>query len=605
MSQSSSTGGWALCPKCNLYKLQAEGGVAVDKHDICQECLGQHHEPSACTICTSMPKKLLAKRELVRAAWIHSGEYMSRSKAAAYLKGKGLDMSFREQFNLSFQALTAPSLPSFSAGSGQVPDTSPGVLPQILSYGPSVTGKVLPQGPGVPHSVGVPEANSTADSLGSLFNESSQFPAVAPSTLSSQLTKPAASGAAPPSKEESSTNPSLVKDITESLLKSLAPLFKQPFPVPPVQEPQSSAPQPPAPPASTAGSDKSSDVSEEAVDLHKVQALNAICEDLAPLMNLEVADRFDSGPKVRTLSLFLGSKPKKATLFKAPPEFLERDKFLMEHRFKKDLVPPQSKRILRLDPLDWAKVYAGRKPDDILISRSKTVTKSVVQSGKFVTLADKDKAEDLKFCRNLSDAAAHTFRLASVGASTSQFVLSSLEKILADEALPSGLKSKLQSVQAASQVSLSAAAEISEVASRQKSAASFRERDIWLKGSSLPKDVKEEAMDLPFPEGHIDPQGNLVPPKLLGDQFKELLSSKYKDRKYADKVAPVKRSAPFPSKQPAKKARGSSSSSGSSFKKKKSGVSSPRGRNNQPFRGRGGRGGKSGRGRGAKSKSDS
>ena len=112
-------------------------------------------------------------------------------------------------------------------------------------------------------------------------------------------------------------------------------------------------------------------------------------------------------------------------------------------------------------------------------------------------------------------------------------------------------------------------------------------------------------MDLPFPEGHIDPQGNLVPPKLLGDQFKELLSSKYKDRKYADKVAPVKRSAPFPSKQPAKKARGSSSSSGSSFKKKKSGVSSLRGRNNQPFRGRGGRGGKSGRGRGAKSKSDS
>ena len=58
------------------------------------------------------------------------------------------------------------------------------------------------------------------------------------------------------------------------------------------------------------------------MDLYKVQELIAVCEDLAPLINLEVTDRFDSGPYVRTLSLVLGNKPKKATLFKVSPEFL-------------------------------------------------------------------------------------------------------------------------------------------------------------------------------------------------------------------------------------------------------------------------------------------
>ena len=84
----------------------------VDKHGICQEFLGQHHDPANCFLCSSLAKKASAKREIVREVWINSGVFMSRSQVVAYLKQKGLDHTFKERFDVSFQALNVSLTPS-------------------------------------------------------------------------------------------------------------------------------------------------------------------------------------------------------------------------------------------------------------------------------------------------------------------------------------------------------------------------------------------------------------------------------------------------------------------------------------------------------------
>jgi hypothetical protein len=116
-----------------------------------------------------------------------------------------------------------------------------------------------------------------------------------------------------------------------------------------------------------------------------------------------------------------------------------------------------------------------------------------------------------------------------------------------------------------------ASAKGAEIASQSKAAALFRERDVWLNSAKFPQDVVKEAKEVPFPIGVVDDQGKFNPPCFLGDKFAEILTKKYKSRKYVDKVAPVvKRSASSGNPQASKKFKsnkGFSSSRGSSGQK--------------------------------------
>ena len=181
-----------------------------------------------------------------------------------------------------------------------------------------------------------------------------------------------------------------------------------------------------------------------------------------------------------------------------------------------------------------------------------------------------------------------------------------MEKLLLDPSLSPQVKEQLKSVQAASQLSLSAVAEVADTQSRLKAAVAFKERDLWLDHSSFSGDVVKEAKKLPLPVGSVDDQGLLVKPPYLGDKFKELLATRYKSNKYADKVDPVfKRPAPVDSTKPAKRFKSSKTQPGkksdSAFRR--SDFHSKTFSGNQPFRGRG-RGRRSdkssGRGRGKK-----
>ena len=91
---------------------------------------------------------------------------------------------------------------------------------------------------------------------------------------------------------------------------------------------------------------------------------------------------------------------------------------------------------------------------------------------------------------------------------------------------------------------------------------------------------------------------------MLGDKFQDILSTKYKTQKYADKVAPVaKGSDSWQGKSnPKKKFKGAATSSSPTKNPASKGhsQSSKGGQDKQSFRGKGrGRGGSAGRGRGA------
>jgi hypothetical protein len=259
--------------------------------------------------------------------------------------------------------------------------------------------------------------------------------------------------------------------------------------------------------------------------------------------------------------------------------------------------------MFRLKPEDWAQISHLRKPDDILVARSR-YSQSTSKSGvPVITLADKNKAEEVKFAQRVQEAAAHSLRLTSAAASLSQLVFTTMQDLSKNQAVPQEIKSKLFMCQAASQLSLTASAEGAELSSRLKSTAAFRERDTWLENAKFPTPVVKEAKNLPFPSGSVDEQGNFVTPSMLGDKFQDILSTKYKTQKYADKVAPVaKRSATWQSKSnPKKKFKGAPTSSSTKNPTSKGhSQSSKGGQDKQSFRGRGrGRGGSAGRGRGA------
>ena len=71
--------------------------------------------------------------------------------------------------------------------------------------------------------------------------------------------------------------------------------------------------------------EKDSVDSDESLDIHRIQALNTVCVDLAGKMGLEVVDRGQDTASQQTLSLFPKRKSRKSSVFKMSPEFLHQD----------------------------------------------------------------------------------------------------------------------------------------------------------------------------------------------------------------------------------------------------------------------------------------
>lgn len=600
---SDTAGCFKFCPHCKVNRLHVDRtGQFVDPHKKCIECLGQSHDPTKCSLCATLSKKVLARREIQRKVWTHSGVFMSRAKAAAYLKDHNLETSFRQEFNLSFTTLNVSSDSHTHSILDTATDTHTQLRP-LIGYGDSVSGTIVPQ---APNPLGRPQHNSTADTIASAFADQSSLGHHTPDIPSATQSTPAA----PLVLEKDQ----LVQEISAAVLKSLQPLFKVP------QQVKVDAPSTTGPPTHsdthTHASDTSfqglvhsdnSDVrsieSEEPLDFHRIKAINSMSEELAPFLGLKVTDQSGETSEVQTLSLFPARKSKKTTLFSVPPEFLAKDKSCMAKKPHKNIVSQQSRQMFRLKPEDWAQISHLRKPDDIVIARSR-YSQSTSKSGvPVVTLADKNKADEVKFAQRVQEAAAHSLRLTSAAASLSQLVFTTIQDLSKNQAVPQELKSKLFMCQAASQLSLTASAEGAELSSRLKSTAAFRERDIWLESAKFPTPVVKEAKNLPFPSGSVDEHGNFVTPSMLGEKFQDILSTKYKTQKYADKVAPVaKRTAPWQNKSnPKKKFKGTSSSSSTKNPTSKGqSLGFKRGQDRQSFRGRGrGRGGSAGKGRGS------
>jgi hypothetical protein len=193
---------------------------------------------------------------------------------------------------------------------------------------------------------------------------------------------------------------SLVSEIQQAVLKSLTPLLKQSVqPSPPVvpstesESVQSIASLSVGNPVSSGSVEVTQSELEEScesVNVHRLQAVQAVSEELAPFLGLEVVDGARRSCPSSTLSLFPAHKPKKTTLFKIPPEFVERDRFHLSQRPKRSFVTQQSTQMFRLNEHDWAKISHIRKPDEILLSRTKNTSKPSKNRGQIYSLVDKD-----------------------------------------------------------------------------------------------------------------------------------------------------------------------------------------------------------------------
>ena len=169
MAQSQA-GCFSFCPKCRVNRVNVDkSGVCISPHNVCLQCLGQDHDPFACLICNRLGKSIIAKREIQRRAWIHSGVFQNRQKAVAYLKSKGLESEIKRSLNISFSSLDS-SRDSVNQSQDRILAQGHPVQPSTpaISYGDAVSGTVLPQFPShTPH----PEASSTKDSFSSAFEE--------------------------------------------------------------------------------------------------------------------------------------------------------------------------------------------------------------------------------------------------------------------------------------------------------------------------------------------------------------------------------------------------------------------------------------------------
>ena len=278
---------------------------------------------------------------------------------------------------------------------------------------------------------------------------------------------------------------SLVKDITQAVMQALPSQQTAAKPVSLVSSPPSSrdsslasaelAPsslgvQCPKSPSVSSTDRDSWDFLEEA-DLHRLQAVNTVCESLAPQMGLPVVDRSIAPGSVQSLSLFPKRKSRKSVLFSVPPEFLHSVKKGLEGRPRRALVSPQSKQIFRVKDDCWAQLTSARQPDPLLLSRTSHTEKLSKSKERYFTLENKAQAESLSFARSVGEAAAHSLRLESAAAATSQHAIKSIQGMLADPDLPTKFKDQLVSIQSAAQLSLTATAESVDIQSRVRGAA--------------------------------------------------------------------------------------------------------------------------------------
>ena len=65
---------------------------------------------------------------LIRLAWFHSGALLCLDPSGFLHKTKGRDISFRENFNISFQAMSSLSTPVATVESSQAIVSPPAVL---------------------------------------------------------------------------------------------------------------------------------------------------------------------------------------------------------------------------------------------------------------------------------------------------------------------------------------------------------------------------------------------------------------------------------------------------------------------------------------------
>ena len=607
------------CPQCGKNQMATtQEGVFIDRHLRCLECLGLDHDPDKCVDCRSLDRSTLAKREIQKKAWAISGQFLSRSKSLKFLKEQGLLKQFHASLSASFKE---------SSMTSTVVEDTPSVLPvtpvssqavEILAGSSVTTQPILSYGDSVQGSVEVqpilPQANSTMESLASAFREESTVydSQVLSQAQESQRVVPVQDPQ--PSPVHLPVDPQkFFDDMRASLLESLAPLFKVPEVPSQALTPSLTGVSPPVVPSGNSNPSSVSGIQstastlvtptkevsheggslevekEESLDLKRVVAINSASEGLASAMGLKVVDKSVAPGLVQTLSLFARRKPKMTTLYKAPPEFLQRDKQILDNKVPRVLVPPQSSQVFRLEESDWASLCPDRVPDDLLLTRTNTIQKSLKKGQSVHVLADKLKAGRVEEFKKIGDAATHSLRLASVSASLSQFAVDTMQTVFDKYHLPQELKDTLISVQSASQLSLSATAESAEIQSRTRAFAAHKERDLWVDSARVHPEVKLLAKSLPLPIGSYDSDSNkVVQPLLLGDKFKDLMTAKYKTIKYADKVSPDFR-----------KRKPSFASGASASKKAKSSfVPHSSSSKDQSFRGRGKGRGSKGRGRG-------
>ena len=299
------------------------------------------------------------------------------------------------------------------------------------------------------------------------------------------------------------------------------------------------------------------------VDLNHINMVHKTSSLLAPALGLKVREVGNQASHLQTLSLYSKRKVKKEVLFTVPPEFSSRDQELHNKKAPKDLVPPQSKRIFRLDPEHWAPLVTERVPDKELLARSAYVQKVSKKGQPVFSLQKSHSANRAVDFQRVASAASHSFRLASVSAVLSQFVLEETSHLTKDlqNVLSPVIQQRLDRIMSAAQLGVAAASESSEIASRTRVFAAHKERDVWLDNSRLSNALVKEAKSLPLPRGSLDSEGVCQMPLFLGPQFVQAIDEKYKSIKHMDKVAPDRKRQSSQGGNASKKQKTSQSSS--------------------------------------------
>ena len=558
----------------------------VAPHQKCLQCLGLQHPFDLCPQCLTLSRSCKARRSLQLKAWAATGQFMSRAKAVAYFKQIGSMDSVRAEISASF---------STTVNDSQI--LSGNVKGPLLSYGTAIAGVVEDQ------NFSEPVANSSSLEShiwddNSTFNESHARSESQGFVTSQQVHSHVATTTSQSIPDHTLLNTlgsiaSTLETLKDSLLPKTSVVVSTSSPVistmslpatttttssvvttqssiTPVLSSQVSSHEmshvsqehssfkvphiPPLPThslfphagqtseASLAGTEvlQATAEGEEMIDVNHINMIHKASLFLAPALGLETKEIGNTAPHVQTLSLFSRRKVKKQVLFSVPPEFAARDKELHSKKPPKDLVPPSSKQVFRLNPEGWAQLIPDRMPDKELLARSSYNQKTLKKGQSVPVLSKQHNADRVQDFHKVNVAASHSFRLASASAVLQQFVLEETSHLMKDIPTPVSpiLQQRLDRILSASQLSIAAAADLQEIASRTRVFAAHKERNVWLDNSRFDNKIVKEAKELPIPLGSLDQEGQFVKPLLLGEPFVKSIDDKYKSQKHMDKVAP-------------------------------------------------------------------